>query len=128
MECLARSISTSKNIGVVIKAYPEHLYLQWYDKNFKALTEPQLKNINDKFIISLKNEDFVLVGNGCDVLAKKYSFQGKIFRLESPLSVGIINSVKKALDINKFQPPDPLYLRQPSVQDPVHWKNSPIIK
>ena len=128
MECLARSINTTKNIGVIIKAYPEHFYVQWFDKMCTPITKPELMQINTKINIPVKPEDLILVGNGSSVFAKKLDFQGQTIDMQSPASSGLLNSAKKEILKNKLHPPEPLYLRPFEATEPSQWKNSPTVR
>ena len=127
MECIARSVSTEKNIGVILKAYPEHIYFQLFDNNYAAITQPELKNIKNKINIPVKLENMILVGDQCDIFSKQIGFRGKTITLESPTSFGLLNAVKGSISKNVFLPPSPLYLRPARATEPTNWKNSPII-
>jgi len=128
MECLARSINTTRNIGVIIKAYPEHFYVQWFDKMCTAITKPELMQINTNINIPLKSEDLILVGNGSSAFAEKLGFDGQIIDMQSPTSSGLLNSAKKEILKKKLRPPEPLYLRSFEATEPSRWKNSPIVR
>ena len=128
LECLARSINTNKNVGVILKAFPEHFYFQLFDKNYIALRKPELININKELNIVLKKDNCIIVGNECNQFAAKIGFAGKVIHLDNPLSSGLMKSALHYLKIKKFQSPDPLYLRTANVSEPIHWKNSPVIE
>ena len=128
LECLARSINTNKNVGVILKAFPEHFYFQLFDKNYIALRKPELININEELNIVLKKDNCIIVGNECNQFAAKIGFAGKVIHLDNPLSSGLMKSALHYLKIKKFQSPDPLYLRPANVSEPIHWKNSPVIE
>jgi len=128
MECLARSINTTRNIGVIIKAYPEHFYVQWFDKKCTPITKPELMQIDTRINIPVKSEDLILVGNGSRAFAKKLDFVGQIIDMQSPTSLGLLNAAKKEILKKKLRPPKPLYLRPFEATEPSRWKNSPIAR
>ena len=128
MECIARSIRTKKNIGVIVNAYPDHVYVQFFDNNYASLTSAELIHINDKIKIPVKNTNLILVGDRCNDFSEKIGFIGEIVTMESPSLEGLLNSAKAAITKNIFLPPDPMYLRPARATKPIHWKNKPIIR
>ena len=76
----------------------------------------------------LKKDNCILVGNECNQFAEKIGFDGKVIHLDNPLSSGLMKSALHSLKIKKFQPPEPLYLRPANVNEPIHWKKSPVIE
>ena len=96
--------------------------------NYNKLTEPELKNINEKLSTPLKNKNFIIVGDECTNLAKNLKFEEETKNLYAPSYRGLFNSVKSSLKLNVIQPPVPIYLRAARATPPLHWKKPPVIE
>lgn len=112
-------------IAASFDARRDELYLQAFDEDHRALTEPLLVNVADA-AAQLSGTSFVLVGTGSEILAGQLKTRGASFRLsDAPaqpdaLTVArIAQSRITAEGAEKFaKAPEPLYLRAPDAKLP----------
>ncbi|MCE3233103.1 MAG: tsaB [Rickettsiaceae bacterium] len=122
-ESVAHLITTKKDILVVLDAHRGQVYCQRFDSDKAPVTEPALVTYDEIYNHALKS-DFILIGDGAELVKGVLTSRGLNFILENPLAVSESASIAK-IAAEKFKKHEysygiqPLYIRLPDAKTSV---------
>tara|TARA_B100000686_G_scaffold78896_1_gene85043 strand:- start:27546 stop:28223 length:678 start_codon:yes stop_codon:yes gene_type:complete len=129
LDALSRSTpNLKKNICTAIKSSPGYLYVQWFDKFYRPITKIEVLNIEKKIKLPIYYENFIVVGDGSEILAEKLKYKFVMYKRNLITADGLYGSIKNILKNRTYLKASPLYLKNTNIIKPSLWKTSPVAK
>lgn len=129
LEALSRSIpNLKKNICAAIKSSPGYLYIQWFDKFYRPITKIEVLDIKKNIKLPIACENFIIVGNGGEILAEKLEYKFVMYKKNLITVDGLYGSIKNIIKNSAYLKASPLYLNNTNIIKPSLWKTPPVVK
>ena len=126
-DALVRSHKISSNVCVAVKSSPGFVYAQWFDLQFKYLSDIEVYNLENEYKLPVERTNLAFLGNGSEILADKFDCKGLVINKNLITTKGLFSAVNNLINNKLYTDATPIYLKNTNIADPSTWKRSPII-